>query len=132
MTLAEGIENVYDACARETFTMRSHLVLATTDLPAIAKTMGISGHNSYSHCRFCTIQGIHSSHHIYCPLRTPENWPETTAFDQDPHNLPLHDDATYRRVARETLQHEAFNPFSRGQAQYGAGANGPFARGASL
>jgi len=66
--LATGIENVYDAYAKETFTMRSHLILVTADLPAIAKTMGISGHGSYNHCRFCTIQGIYSSSHIYCLL----------------------------------------------------------------
>ena len=57
------------------FTLRSHLVLVTADLPAMAKTMGISGHGSYNHCRFCTIHGIHRSH-IYCPLRTPNGYPE--------------------------------------------------------
>ena len=117
--LAAGIENVYDAYTKETFTMRSHLVLVTADLPAIAKTMGISGHASYNHCRFCTIQGIHSANHIYCPLQTPEGWPETAAFNHDPDQLPLRDDATYRRVAAETLPHEAFNPNTRGRPEYG-------------
>ena len=70
--LATGIEHVYDAFTREYFTLRAHLVLVHADLPAMAKVMGISGHGSYNHCRFCTIQGIYSSNHIYCPLRTPK------------------------------------------------------------
>ena len=117
--LATGIENVYDAYTKEIFTMRSHLVLVNADLLAMAKTMGISGHGSYNHCRFCTIQGIYSSNHIYCPLRTPEGWPENTAFHHYPARLPLRDNATYRRVAAETLQHEAFNPRPRGGPEYG-------------
>ena len=65
--LAAGIDNVYDAFTKTHFTLRAHLVLVTADLPAMAKTMGISGHGSYNHCRFCTINGIHEGH-IYCPL----------------------------------------------------------------
>jgi Transposase family tnp2 len=117
--LASGIENVYDAHTKEIFTMRAHLVLVNADLPAMAKTMGISGHGSYNHCRFCEIQGIHSSSHIYCPLRTPKSWPEDMAFDHNPAWLPLRDNATYRRVAVETLRHEAFNPQARGRCEYG-------------
>jgi hypothetical protein len=117
--LATGIENVYDAYTKEIFTMRAHLVLVNADLPAMAKTMGISGHGSYNHCRFCEVQGIHSSNHIYCPLRTPEGWPEDMSFDHNPAHLPLRDNATYRRVAVETLRHEAFNPQARGRCEYG-------------
>src|SRR5438046_6357687 len=46
--LATGIEDVYDAFAKETFTLQAHLVLINTDLPAMAKTMGISGHGTYN------------------------------------------------------------------------------------
>jgi Transposase family tnp2 len=116
--LAAGIDNVYDAFTQSHFTLRAHLVLVTADLPAMAKMMGISGHNSYHYCRFCTINGIHDGH-IYCPLRTPDGYPEEIAFNHDPTSLPLRDNATYRTIASETLQYEVFNPNARARPEYG-------------
>jgi len=69
--LEEGIGNVYDASTKMQFTLRAHLVIVSGDLPAIAKVMGISGRNSYEHCRFCKLRGFHHGH-IYCPLHTPQ------------------------------------------------------------
>lgn len=53
--LTIGIENIYDVYAKETFIMRSYLILIIVDLPAIAKIMEISGYAFYNHCRFCMI-----------------------------------------------------------------------------
>jgi hypothetical protein len=116
--LATGIEGVYDALTKTQFTLRAHLVLVSGDLPAIAKVMGISGHNSYQHCRFCTIQGVHVGH-IYCPLRTPNGYAPDLAFNYDPANLSLRNDATYRKVATETLESETFNPYVPSKPPYG-------------
>jgi hypothetical protein len=94
--LETGIPNVYDASTGEMFTLRAHVVFVSGDLPAISKLMGISGHNSYDHCRFCELRGIHHKH-IYCPLRSPRRWRET--FRHDPAHLPLRNNTRYREVA---------------------------------
>ena len=91
--LEVGIAGVYDASTKSVFTLRAHLCLVSGDLPAIAKVMGISGHNSYEYCRFCKVCGIHQGH-IYCPLQSPFGWPDD--FEFDPMNLPLRTDQGYR------------------------------------
>jgi len=116
--LANGISDVYDAFTDTYFTLHAHLVLITADLPAMAKIMGISEHGSYQYCRFCMIQGVHAGH-VYCPLRTPDGTPPEFAFDHDPASLPLRNNATYRRVASETLKYETFNPDAPAKPVYG-------------
>jgi hypothetical protein len=98
-----GIKDVYDASTNTTFTLRAHLVLVSGDLPAVAKVMGISGTNSYDYCRFCSIRGLYHSKHVYCPLRSPEGWPEAEEFEFDPAELPLRTNASYRKYASENL-----------------------------
>ena len=63
------ISDVYDASTKSMFTLHTHLCLVSRDLPAIAKIMRISEHNSYEYCRFCKIRDIHQGH-IYCPLQS--------------------------------------------------------------
>jgi Transposase family tnp2 len=116
--LAIGIEDVYDAFTKTQFTLRAHLVLVSGDLPAIAKVMGISGHNSYHYCRFCTLQGVHHGH-IYCPLRAPDGYAPEHAFNHDPANLTLRNNPTYRQIASDTLESETFNPFVPSKPPYG-------------
>jgi hypothetical protein len=102
--LETGIPNVYDASTGEMFTLRAHVVFASGDLPAISKLMGISGHNSYDHCRFCELRGIYHKH-IYCPLRSPRQWHER--FRHDPAHLPLRNNTRYREAASNLrLQHD--------------------------
>lgn len=116
--LANGISDVYDASTGTNFTLRAHLVLVTADLPAMSKLMGISGHGSYNHCRFCTAQGVYAGH-VYCPLRTPHDTPQESVFNYDPANLTLRNNATYRHVANETLECENYNPNARPRPIYG-------------
>ena len=111
-----GIENVYDASTNSTFTLRAHLCMVTGDLPAIAKLMGISGHNSYQYCRFCECHGIHYGH-VYCPLKSPYGWPDTP-FTYNPADLPLRSDEEYRNAATNNLTHY-YNPVPPSKPPYG-------------
>ena len=47
----------------------------TGDIPALSKSLNLSGHNSYKACRFCTLKGIchPSNHHIYYPSSAVHN-----------------------------------------------------------
>jgi len=107
LLLEAGVPDVDDGSTPDSpkFTLHAYLCFCSGDLPAIAKVMGISGHNSYDYCRFCTARGIYMSH-VYCPLKTPHGWQEP--IELDPNNLPLRTDHEYRRAAATlTLQ---FNP----------------------
>ena len=48
----------YDAFMQCKFTLHTYIIAWTGDIPALSKGMNITGHNSYSGCRFCDIQGI--------------------------------------------------------------------------
>jgi hypothetical protein len=52
------------------FTLRAHVVVVTSDMPARDELMGLTGHGSYGYCNYCDIQGIFNKH-IYCPLTKP-------------------------------------------------------------
>ena len=49
------------------FILHAYIIAWTGDIPALSKIMNITGHNSYSGCRFCDIQGIYSQkyRHVY-------------------------------------------------------------------
>lgn len=67
--ITEGI-TCYDGSKSEYFTLRAHILAWTGDIPAISKIMCLTGHNSYSGCRFCNLQETLSStnNHVYYPL----------------------------------------------------------------
>ncbi|GET00069.1 transposase domain-containing protein [Rhizophagus clarus] len=54
--LQDGI-SCYDGNKKENFTLRAHILAWTGDLPALSKVLYLTGHNSYSGCRFCNLQG---------------------------------------------------------------------------
>jgi len=58
------------------------------DLPALAKVMCTTGHNSYKGCRFCSIRGMYcqGNRHVYFPLKPPAGM---SGSQYDPKNLPL-------------------------------------------
>ena len=70
------------------------MLIWTGDIPALSKSLNVTGHNSYRACRFCMLEGIcHlSNHHIYYP---------SSAI----HNIRNHDDT----VNMAKLIHEETN-----------------------
>jgi hypothetical protein len=70
------------------------LLTWTGDIPALSKSLNVTGHNSYRACRFCMLEGIchPSNHHIYYP---------SSAI----HNIRNHDDT----VNMAKLIHEEIN-----------------------
>lgn len=61
--------------------MRAYILAWTGDIPALSKVMHLTGHNSYSGCRFCNLRGTlnQENHHIYYPLNQ----------NIDPKRLPI-------------------------------------------
>ena len=57
----------YDAFTESEFTLHAYILAWTGDIPALSKVMNITGHNSFSGCRFCEIQGVysHKYKHVY-------------------------------------------------------------------
>jgi hypothetical protein len=62
----------YDAYTKCDFTLRAHIIAWTGDIPALTKIMNITGHNSYSGCRFCDIRGVYSKKHNHVYFRPGE------------------------------------------------------------
>ncbi|CAB5181446.1 unnamed protein product [Rhizophagus irregularis] len=64
----EGVQCI-DGRTNEPFILRAHLLTWTGDVPALSKSLNLSGHNSYKGCRFCMIKGTchPSNKHIYYP-----------------------------------------------------------------
>ena len=61
-----------DGRTDEPFILRAHLLTWTGDVPALSKSLNLTGHNSYKACRFCMLKGIchPSNKHIYYPSST--------------------------------------------------------------
>ncbi len=55
MILIIGGVLCYDAFMQCEFTLHAYIIAWTDDIPALSKVMNITGHNSYSGCRFCDI-----------------------------------------------------------------------------
>ncbi|RIA99683.1 hypothetical protein C1645_684566, partial [Glomus cerebriforme] len=54
------------------FILCAHLLTWIGDIPALSKSLNLSGHNSYKACRFCILEGIWHplNKHIYYPSST--------------------------------------------------------------
>jgi hypothetical protein len=81
------------------FTLRAHILSVSGDLPALAKVMCTTGHNSYKACRFCYIRGIYcqKNRHVYFPLKPPTGM---QGNQYDPNDLPLRNHEDYVRDAK--------------------------------
>lgn len=82
--LTNGIKEVYDAGSvgrNKEFTLRAHLVLVTTDMPARKKILNTMGLASSSYCEYCTIKGLQYGG-IHCPHKPPTNLPDAVKDDQ--------------------------------------------------
>src|SRR5215208_4496444 len=69
MILIIGGVLCYDAYMQCEFILHAYIIAWTGNILALSKVMNITGHNSYSGCRFCDIKGIYSEKHkhIYFP-----------------------------------------------------------------
>jgi hypothetical protein len=87
---------MYDGLLKENFLLRGHIIMWTGDIPAITKIMCLSGHNSYSACRFCYLQGVYclSRRHIYYPCNMPMHYENPNI---DPSNLNKRTKESYER-----------------------------------
>ena len=76
MILIIGGVLCYDAFMQCEFTLHAYIIAWTGDIPALSKVMNITGHNSYSGCRFCDIRGIYSQkyRHVYFPTNLKERY----------------------------------------------------------
>ncbi|CAG8654516.1 2839_t:CDS:1, partial [Diversispora eburnea] len=60
-----------DSLTEESFILKAHLLSWSGDIPALSKTLNLSGHNAIKGCRFCQIEGNSSARHVYYPLPIP-------------------------------------------------------------
>lgn len=87
----DGIANVWDAASaagdkhprgkRHEFTLRAHLCLVTTDMPARTKALRMMGFHSISYCEYCQIKGLQYTG-MHCPHKPPTNLPDSVIEDQ--------------------------------------------------
>src|SRR6266542_442457 len=76
MILIIGGVLCYDAYMQYEFILHAYIIAWTGDILALSKVINITGHNSYSGCRFCDIRGIYSQkyRHVYFPTNLKERY----------------------------------------------------------
>ena len=83
------------------FLLRAYIILKHGDLIAIAKMLGIKGHNGFCPCRSCKIKGVRNitakSKTYYVPLVTPDV-PHQTRPSVDPRNLDKREHSEFGAV----------------------------------
>jgi hypothetical protein len=106
--LAEGVR-AFDVLKAELFLLHAYLILVFGDIPAVALLMHMKGHNGFSPCRMCKIQGLRVPEvrgtALYVPLfrsNHPDVLIDPTAIKYyDPANLPLRTHAEFIAQAEE-------------------------------
>jgi hypothetical protein len=83
----EGVQ-CFDGDTENIFILHAYVLSFSGDLPALAKIMCTTGHNSYRACHFCSIRGLYcqGNRHVYYPLKPPDGM---LGSQYDPKNLPL-------------------------------------------
>ena len=108
MRLQYGVR-AFDVLADEFFVLRAYLLLVFGDIPAMSMVMRMTGHNGFSPCRMCKIQGVHIPHSqnnaYYVPLDRSSH-PTVKESNSaiavyNPAELPLRTEAEMLRQARE-------------------------------
>ncbi|PPQ82425.1 hypothetical protein CVT26_013426 [Gymnopilus dilepis] len=113
LKLLSGVR-AYDASTEEMFLLRAYLILVFGDMPAAAMVMRMKGHNGFSPCRMCHIQGVRvpgsrgTTH--YVPLDRSQH-PDVRGSDNmveryDAAALPLRTHAEFLHQAQEVQQAE--------------------------
>ena len=108
--LLKGVRT-FDALRQEIFDLRAFLIAVFGDMPAIAKLLGIKGHNGIRPCRCCMIRGILGPRvggkaTYYYPLEHPHTCNEIEAWD--PADLPMRTHESFAEaisaISRQTTQ----------------------------
>ncbi|GES72716.1 transposase domain-containing protein [Rhizophagus clarus] len=81
--LEHGIR-CHDGYTNQDFILHCSVVSWSGDMPALAKLMCTTGHNSYQGCRYCDLRGIWENH-VYFPIKPPKG---KTGVAYNPNNLP--------------------------------------------
>ena len=90
----------FDGLTRENFLLKAHIISWSGDIPALSKTLNLSGHNAIKGCRFCHIEGI-STKHVYYPLPTP---PTNNRIDLP--QLRTHNETYQKALLIESINNE--------------------------
>ena len=89
--LAHGVRT-FDSVSLDSFYLRAYNLFGLGDMVAIAKMLGIKGHNGFSPCHSCEIKGVRDVSGggtiYYVPLRHPDIAGEPPR-SWDPESLPL-------------------------------------------
>jgi hypothetical protein len=129
MRLQHGVR-AFDVLADEFFVLRGYLLLVFGDIPAMSMVMCMTGHNGFSPCRMCKIQGVQipNSHNnrYYFPLDRSFH-PTVTEFDSaiavyDGAALPLRTEAEMLRQAKEVR--DTLNKTQKGRLSKAYGIKG--------
>jgi len=92
--LHKGVEAQDGSQLNTLFTLRAHIVVIGTDMPARDMVMGLSGHSARHYCNYCSARGIysHQFRHMYTPLTAPTNTPVDPDWrTYNPNALPIRD-----------------------------------------
>jgi len=99
----EGVQ-CFDGATGNSFTLHGYILSFSGDLPALAKIMYTTGHNSYKACRFCSIKGVYcqQNRYVYFPLKPPTG---TLGSRYVPNDLPMrtHEDYVQDVMAVEHM-----------------------------
>lgn len=101
--LHRGVEALDGSQLNARFTLRAHIVVIGTDMPAKDMLMGLSGHSARHYCNYCSVRGIYSRRfrHMYAPLSAPTSVaPEPDWRSYNPTALPIRDHDKSKIYAR--------------------------------
>ena len=71
--LQEGIPGVWNAYRKEYFTLKAHICVIGSDIPARETLMQTLGRGSYQYCAYCKVTGCRGNKYVYCPFRVPDD-----------------------------------------------------------
>lgn len=67
----EGVKDAWDGNLQESFTLKAHLVLVSTDMQARSSILHLMGITSISFCEYCMQRGL-SYGGLHCPHKPPD------------------------------------------------------------
>ena len=71
--LQEGIPGVWNAYRKEYFTLKAHICVIGSDIPARETLMQTLGRESYQYCTYYKVTSCRGNKYIYCPFRVPDD-----------------------------------------------------------